>query len=215
MLDRRLLAGLAGGLWAATTASAATCTSDLLIDNFVKWTSGTNNLDWQNGDDGSMTSIAASAGQVVFVPKADGSSYFYESFPCVTAQTSGYGGLQFTIQGPAGASVSLELQTATNCNPDTTGMKSSYNIITDLTGRRQTVTMPLVGFDNDPNYDAIVGLAWSVFSQANTQWTIGNITLLCGSVAGGQPTSVAPAPTTASMSTRLFRVWRFDGMKMG
>jgi hypothetical protein len=48
MLDRRLIAGLAG-LWAASTVSAATCTSDLLIDNFVKWTSGTNNLDWQNG----------------------------------------------------------------------------------------------------------------------------------------------------------------------
>lgn len=48
MLDRRLIAGLAG-LWAASTASAATCSSDLMIDNFVKWTQGTNNLDWQNG----------------------------------------------------------------------------------------------------------------------------------------------------------------------
>jgi hypothetical protein len=48
MLDRRLVAGLAA-LWAASAASAATCTSNLIIDNFVKWTSGTNNLDWQNG----------------------------------------------------------------------------------------------------------------------------------------------------------------------
>ena len=48
MLDRRLVVGLAA-LWAASTASAATCTSNLLIDNFVKWTAGTNNLESQNG----------------------------------------------------------------------------------------------------------------------------------------------------------------------
>ena len=48
MLDRRLVVGLAA-LWAASTASAAACTSNMLIDNFVKWTAGTNNLDSQNG----------------------------------------------------------------------------------------------------------------------------------------------------------------------
>jgi len=48
VLDRRLVVGLTG-LCAASVASAATCTSNLIIDNFVKWTSGTNNLDWQNG----------------------------------------------------------------------------------------------------------------------------------------------------------------------
>ena len=127
-----------------------------------------------------MSSIAASAGEVVFIPKPDG-SYFYESFPCVQAQSQGYGGLRFSILGPPGGSVSLELQTTTNCN--TTGHTSSYTILTSLTGQGQIQTLPLVGFDNNPNYDAIVGLAWSEFSSTSTRWSIGNITLVCGAVA--------------------------------
>ncbi|KAK5658225.1 hypothetical protein OQA88_2200 [Cercophora sp. LCS_1] len=203
MMDRRLVAGLAT-LWTASTAVAQTCTSNLLIDNFVKWTAGTNNLDWQNGDDGSMTSIAASAGQVVFVPK-DGNSYFYESFPCVKASSSGYSAIQFSVQGPAGSSLALELQTAANCNPETEGWKSSYNIVSGLTGSRQTVTVPLIGFDNEPNYDAVVGLVWAVFSQTGTQWSIGNITLVCGGTPAGptQPTGPILPTTTAQQPTRV------------
>ena len=49
MLDRRLAAAGLAALWAASTANAAACTSNLIIDNFVKWTAGTNNLDYQNG----------------------------------------------------------------------------------------------------------------------------------------------------------------------
>jgi hypothetical protein len=45
--DRRLVAGLVG-LLTASRANAA-CSSNLLIDNFTKWISGVNNLDWQNG----------------------------------------------------------------------------------------------------------------------------------------------------------------------
>jgi hypothetical protein len=47
LFDRRLVIGLAG-LLTAGTANAA-CSSNLMIDNFTKWTSGVNNLDWQNG----------------------------------------------------------------------------------------------------------------------------------------------------------------------
>lgn len=136
-----------------------------------------------------MTSIAASAGQVVFIPK-DGSSYFYESFECQPAVTNGYGGIQFTVQGPAGASFALELQTAANCSVTDGTYKSSYNVVTDLTGERQTVTLPLLGFDNEPNYDAIVGLVWAVFSKTGVQWSIGNIELICGDVAAPQTTSM-------------------------
>ena len=149
-----------------------------------------------------MTSIAASAGQVVFIPK-DGNSYFYESFPCVPASSSGYTGIQFSVQGPAGGSLALELQTAANCNPETEGWKSSYNIVGDLTGRRQTVTVPLIGFDNEPNYDAVVGLVWAVFSQTGTQWSIGNITLVCEPSAGQPQPTVGPVtPITSTYSPR-------------
>lgn len=45
--DRRLVVGLAGLLTASRVNAA--CSSNLMIDNFTKWTSGVNNLDWQNG----------------------------------------------------------------------------------------------------------------------------------------------------------------------
>jgi len=201
MLDRRLAAAGLAALWAASTASAAACTSNLMIDNFVKWTAGTNNLDYQNGDDGSMSSIAASAGQVVFVPK-DGSSYFYESFPCIPAESSGYTGLQFSLQGPQGASFALELQTATSCDAADT-WKSSYNIIENLTGSRQTVTVPLIGFDNEPNYNAVTGLVWSVFSKTNSQWTVGNISLVCDGTGSQPVTTARPTTTPGGVTTRV------------
>ncbi|KAK3391115.1 glycoside hydrolase/deacetylase [Podospora didyma] len=200
LFDRQLVAGLAGGLWAASVASAATCTSNLVIDNFIKWTAGTNNLDWGNGDDGSMTSIAASAGQVVFIPK-DKFSYFYESFECQQAVTNGYGGIQFTVQAPAGASFGFELQSTANCNV-TDGHNSSWTVVENLTGQRQTVTLPLLGFDGTPNYDSITGLAWSVFSSYGSQWSIGNITLVCGTVDVPPPVTTT-LPTTVSTRSTL------------
>lgn len=140
-----------------------------------------------------MSAIAASAPQVQFVPK-DGNSYFYESFSCQQAVTNGYGGIQFTIQGPAGGSVALELQSVSNCSSgSTTNYTSSYNIVDKLSGQLQTVTLPLVGFDNNPNYDAIIGLVWSSFSQTGVQWSIGNISFVCGTV------SVPPTTTSTSM----------------
>ncbi|KAL2137245.1 hypothetical protein VTI74DRAFT_6456 [Chaetomium olivicolor] len=196
--DRCLVAGLAGLV--ASRAKAA-CTSNLLIDDFTQWTSGINNLEWQNGDDGTMTAIAASAGQVVFIPK-DGSSYFYESFDCQQAVTNGYGGIEFTVQGPAGGSFAFELQTIGSCTNNTGAYKSSYNIVIDLTGQRQTVKLPFEGFDNEPNYDAVVGMVWSVFFQSGIEWSVGNISLVCGTAAPPQTTSV-PTRSTIPPTTRV------------
>ena len=151
-----------------------------------------------------MSSIAASAGQVVFVPK-DATSYFYESFPCIPAQSSGYSGLQFSVQGPQGSSFALELQTAASCDA-ADNWKSSYNIVDSLTGSRQTVTVPLIGFDNEPNYDAVTGLVWSVFSKTNAQWTVGNITLICDGT-GSQPVTTARPTTSMSLRHQHRPVW--------
>lgn len=141
-------------------------------------------------DDGSMTSITASAGQVNFVPKND-NSYFYESFDCQQAVTSGYIGIQFTVQGPAAGSFAFELQTTQSCTNASGSYTSSYETVSGLTGQRQTVTLPLQGFDNNPNYDAITGLVWAGFSRNGVQWSVGNITLVCGTIAPGQTTSTA------------------------
>ncbi|KAK3996183.1 hypothetical protein QBC44DRAFT_318343, partial [Cladorrhinum sp. PSN332] len=148
-----------------------------------------------------MASIAASSGQVVFIPKGDSSSYFYESFECQPAITKGYGAIQFTVEGPAGGSMAFELQTASSCAATDGTYRSSWTIIENLTGSRQLINLPLIGFDNDPNYDAIVGLVWSTFSKTGVQWSIGNITLVCGKVVEPTPSSTAVTTVAPTRST--------------
>ncbi|EAQ87185.1 hypothetical protein CHGG_03804 [Chaetomium globosum CBS 148.51] len=204
LFDRRLVAGLAG-LVAATGVNAA-CSSKLVIDDFTTWLDGVNNLDSQNGDDGTMTAIAAAPGHVDFIPKDDG-SYYYESFECIQAITEGYNAIEFTVQGPAGGSFAFELQTTASCSTSQEGSyNSSWNIVTDLTGQRQTVTLPLEGWEDSPNYDGIVGLVWSTFSQTDVVWSVGNVTLLCG--GGGSGESTAPG---SSKHRRLVRGGNFNG----
>ncbi len=81
---------------------------------------------------------------------------------------------------PAGGSVAVEMQTTSNCSVST-NWGSSYNVVTDLTGRAQTIQLPFDGFDNNPNADSIVGFSWAEFT-GNGAWTIANISLVCGSI---------------------------------
>ncbi len=133
-------------------------------------------------DDGSMVSIAAAAGQVVFVPR-NINSYFYESLPCTAARADNYGGIQFSLQGPTNGQITVELQTSSNCNNRET-WRSHYAIITGLTGRRQLISLPWSSFPDNPNLDVITGIVWAGFSQFNTQWSVGNVTLICGAIPG-------------------------------
>lgn len=57
--ERWFAAGLAGML-AASGVNAQACTSNLLIDNFTKWTSGVNNLESPNG--GGLVFVLLSSG---------------------------------------------------------------------------------------------------------------------------------------------------------
>ncbi|KAK4246609.1 carbohydrate esterase [Corynascus novoguineensis] len=201
LFDRRhrhLVAGVAGLL--AVAGVNAACSSDLVIDDFTTWLTGLNNLGSENGDDGTMTAIAASPGQVVFIPKGD-DSYFYESFPCQQAVTEGYNAIEFSVVGPANGSFALELQTTSDCGSNEEGVyNSSWNIVSGLTGERQTITLPLEGWDDSPNYDGIVGLAWSTFSQNGIQWSVGNVSLVCGGEGEGDG-SASQSSTVATKST--------------
>ncbi|KAL2196740.1 carbohydrate esterase family 4 protein [Corynascus similis CBS 632.67] len=201
LFDRRrrhLVAGVAGLL--AVAGVNAACSSDLVIDDFTTWLTGLNNLGSENGDDGSMTAIAASPGQVVFIPEGD-DSYFYESFPCQQAVTEGYNAIEFSVVGPANGSFALELQTTSDCGSYEEGVyNSSWNIVSGLTGERQTITLPLEGWDDSPNYDGIVGLAWSTFSQNGIQWSVGNVSLVCGGEGEGDG-SASQSSTVATKST--------------
>ncbi|KAL5392163.1 hypothetical protein DPSP01_000683 [Paraphaeosphaeria sporulosa] len=172
-------------------ASAAGCSSALTIDNFSKFSSNTNSLGQWTSDDSSMQSISAASGVLSFTPKAN--AYFYETFTCQAASGNGYNSVQFTIKGPKGGSLNLELQTKTSCSATT--YKSAYVAVTGLTGNTQTITLPLSQFSG-ANANAVSSIVWSGFSS-NTAWQLSNVQFGCG----GAASSAAPSATKDAVST--------------
>ncbi|CAN9228835.1 unnamed protein product [Alternaria alternata] len=190
------LIGLVAGL--ASQAVNAACSAPLKIDDFSKQSSNQNSLGEWTSDDGSMSSISASAGVLSFKPKAG--SYFYETFPCQAASTNGYNSVSFQMKGPAGGSATLEIQTKTSCSATT--YTSKYVSITGLTGNTQTINIPLSQFSG-ANANAVTGFVWAGFSSTTATWQMSNIAFGCGSSAGGS-TSVSAtkgATTTSARST--------------
>jgi hypothetical protein len=134
-----------------------------------------------------ITTSAANGGSVTFIPKTQ-ESYFYESFVCRQATAEGYGAISFTLQGPVGGSVAVELQTQANCSATT--HNSSYNVLSGLTGGRQQFTLPLTSFEEGVNPDAVVAVAFSEFIfDGVAAWSIGNIQFVCGA---GSTDTVGP-----------------------
>ena len=121
-----------------------------------------------------MTSISASGNTLLFTPKQD--SYFYETFPCTKASSGGYDAVSFSIKGPKGASATLEIQSTESC--DVEEYTSVWTEIKDLTGKRQTITLPLDEWSG-ANADAITALVWSTFSKTGSEWELGQIEFVC------------------------------------
>lgn len=129
-----------------------------------------------------ITSSAANGGSVTFVPKTK-DSYFYESFVCRAAANEGYSAISFALQGPVNGSVAVELQTQATCSDTTHNV--SYNVIANLTGTRQQITLPLDSFVEQGNLNAIVAVAFLEFlSDGVAAWSIGNIQFVCGAATG-------------------------------
>ncbi|CUS09219.1 unnamed protein product, partial [Tuber aestivum] len=173
----------------------AVCTTNLIIDNYAQYSSHLNSLGSWTSDDGSMTSLTASTAnkKLSFTPKADGSSYFYTTFSnCVSATADRYNAITFPFKGPAGASFTLELQTASSCSGSYT---SYYHDVTGLTGSTQTITVPLSSFPG-ANLGVIVAWAWSGFSTAGS-WELGQTSFVCP----GGSSSVPVSSTTSTTST--------------
>ncbi|KAH8724150.1 glycosyl hydrolase [Phaeosphaeriaceae sp. PMI808] len=178
----------------------AACQTALKIDDFSKYSSNTNSLGEWTSDDGTMTSISASGGVLSMKPKSG--SYFYETFPCQAATSNGLTGLQFSLKGPSGGSIVIELQTKSSC---TAGSYSSYYYqVTGLTGNTQTVTIPFTSFSG-ANGNAIAGMSWSGFSSTSVTWQLSNVALSCsgstGSPSSAAPSSVAPSSSRAASSS--------------
>lgn len=196
------------GLLAALAARAsAACSSALQIDDFSKWSSNTNSLGSWTSDDGSMASVSAAGGVLSFKPKTD--SYFYETFSCQAASSNGYNSIQFTVKGPAGGSMMLELQTQASCSATT--YTSQFAQVTGLTGNTQTITVPLSQF-NGANANAVTAVVFSGFSSTSITWQVSKVQFGCGGATSGpttsptQPATSTPSPTKAASSTLVTSV---------
>ncbi|KAL1593369.1 hypothetical protein SLS60_010977 [Paraconiothyrium brasiliense] len=135
-----------------------------------------------------MKAISAGSGVLSFTPKAN--AYFYETFQCQAASGNGYSSVQFTVKGPKGGSLNLELQSKTSCSATTD--KSSYTSVAGLTGDTQTITLPLNQFSG-ANANAIIGLVWYGFSS-NTAWQLSNVQFGCAGAASSAPVSSTTKP---------------------
>ncbi|KAJ4305927.1 hypothetical protein N0V90_001460 [Kalmusia sp. IMI 367209] len=185
------LIGLAAAF--ATEASAA-CSSALKIDDFSKYSSNTNSLGQWTSDDSTMKSISASAGVLSFTPESTSTSYFYETFSCQAASSNGYSSVQFSIKGPQGGSIALELQTKSSCSAS--GYTSYTTTVSGLRGSMQTISVPLSQFSG-ANANAITGLVWSRFSSTSG-WQLSNVQFGCGGAASSASTSSTKVVSSAS-----------------
>ncbi|KAF1814576.1 polysaccharide deacetylase [Eremomyces bilateralis CBS 781.70] len=197
MLSGYIATAVAALLLQTQLSTAQSC-SNRVIDNFSNWSSNTNSLNEWTSDDGSMTSISASGGTLTFKPKSG--SYFYETFACQTASTNGHQAISFSIKGPAGGSLALEVQSKTSCSASS--YNSAYSFVSGLTGSTQTVTVPLSSFSG-ANANAITAFVWSGFSDTTTNWQLGNIQFVCAAGGGQSSDTVIPPTSTKQPSSTL------------
>jgi hypothetical protein len=137
-------------------------------------------------DDGSMPSISFTSKGLSFTPRYN--SYLFENIPCQTAVMNGYSSVQFTVKGPAGGNMTLEMQARESCSASK--FKSSWFLVDELTGNEQTITVPLSSWP-EINHDAITGLVWSTWSNSSTAWELGKVQFECEA-------ATAPVPSQAS-----------------
>ena len=124
-----------------------------------------------------MTSSTENGGRVNLVPQ-NKDSYFYEFLQCTAARTEGYGYVSFSLQGPAGGSVAVEIQTKESC--DAQNYTSSYSVVENLTGDLQNIKLPFSSFEPEINPDAVNAVLWTQFTGESTgTWTLGRPQFVC------------------------------------
>lgn len=143
-----------------------------------------------------MSTISSAGGVLSFTPTS--SSYFYETFSCQAATSNGYNSIQFTVKGPAGGSLALEIQTKASCSATT--YTSYYYAVSGLTGNTQTVTVPLSSFAG-ANGNAVTAFVWSGFTTSTTPWQLSNVQFGCSATGGSSSTSSSTAVPTSTRTS--------------
>ncbi|OTB14073.1 carbohydrate esterase family 4 protein [Daldinia sp. EC12] len=180
----------------APPAPVATCTAHLLVDDFSQWENGENSLKGATSDDQTMNATSTDGGILTFTPNNIDVSYIYEQFDCLDTIARKYDSVSFIIKGPEAASVSIELQTVTECSE--TEYQSYYYTLDGLSGSLQTINIPLNSWEG-ASLEGVVGILWYGFSAGLTgtdnEWQLDNVQFLCSDVAPPEDPE-PPAPTS-------------------
>lgn len=106
------------------------------------------------------------------------------------------------MRGPAAASVSIELQTKSDCDDE--DYASAYYTLDGLAGDIQTVSVPLSSFgEENVDLSGVVGVVWFGFSPGSNAtdngWALDDVQLGCAAVEVPVPEPTpTPTPTPTS-----------------
>ncbi|PSN65776.1 glycosyl hydrolase-like protein [Corynespora cassiicola Philippines] len=187
---------------ATSVVPSGTC-APLAIDDWMSQSRLTflyyNALMEPTSDDGTMTSITVgkpSKNRVTFVPK-DTSSYFYTQLGCTNAANK-YGGISLRIKAPAGATLSIQLESSSSCDPGATvaGSQTSRELGWTFDGTEKLYTIP---FNKYPTVDTSK-LVTLFISQISAELSFGPMAFYCGNT-GSEYVVTAPTPPAGPSST--------------
>lgn len=196
----------------SAAAPSGTC-SPLLIDDWISQSRLTflfyNAMNYPTSTDGTVKSITVgkpSSNHVEIVP-TDQSSYFYSQFPCVNAKNK-YGGISLRIKAPKGATLSVQLDSSSSCDPTNavSTFKSSAELGWTFDGTEKLYLIPFSKFGSTLNQEKLTTILFSGFS---TTFDFGPMAFYCGETgeykvppveggSGSSTTVAAPSNTAAA-----------------
>jgi len=155
----------------------------------------------------SVTVGKPAANRVEIVPKQNAGSYFYSQFPCVDAQNK-YGGISLRIKAPRGATLSVQLDSSDNCDPESakSAFQSSSELGWTFDGTEKLYSIPFSKFAS-LNKAKLTTILFSGFSGTVS---FGPMAFYCGDTvaeyvvkpsggdSGSSTTVAAPSNTAAA-----------------
>ncbi|KAF1995543.1 carbohydrate esterase family 4 protein [Amniculicola lignicola CBS 123094] len=185
----------------ATSAIPSGTCAPLVIDDWASQSRLTflfyNSLLEPTSDDGTMTSLVVgtpSKNRLTITPKnTDG--YFYTQLGCTNAKNK-YGGISFRIKAPAGTTFSVQLESSTSCNPESSvnGVQTTAQLGWTFDGTEKVYSFPFTKF-SAVDTAKLTTLFFSGFSKAVS---FGPLAMYCGSTASEYIVTTTSAPAGPS-----------------
>ncbi|KAI8586471.1 hypothetical protein BDZ88DRAFT_429001 [Geranomyces variabilis] len=190
--------------WSSSMAESA-C-KRVAVDSFMA--SGANNLGVVRSDEQTMTTFTVADGQATMVPRANGTSYWYEEITVGNKSFSlaGTPFLVFSVQTSAPTG-SFQL----NVEHGSIGGASQLTLATLTPGTTaKTYVIPLTSYLTATQLQSVLSFSWNTFRTDGTSaWMFKGLSLVSNYTMCGVPTPTLVTPTLApsgctKLSVNLF-----------